>query len=37
LKKINEINEEEQKRNQQAAVMPRQVKSAVVRARDIGR
>ena len=37
LRKINEVHEEENKRNQQGAVMPQQVRRAAVRAREVGR
>ena len=34
---MSEINEEENKRNQQPAVMPQQSSGKAIRARDIGR
>tara|TARA_Y100000034_G_C6643669_1_gene281463 strand:- start:282 stop:446 length:165 start_codon:yes stop_codon:yes gene_type:complete len=37
LRKISEINDEENKRSQQPAVMPQQSGGKSLRARDIGR
>ena len=37
LRKISEINEQENQKNQQSAVQPVSQRSSVVRARDVGR
>ena len=37
LRKISEINEQENQRNQQPAVQPASSRSSIVRARDVGR